>query len=100
MPHFYAIAWMYKDDYRGAGLRMVSTDDPTGARTGIHAVVSALILLPVSLLPALIGHSGLFYAVVAGFSRSSSSPRRFVSRAGRTVPAPAPYFWCRSFICR
>ena len=66
MPHFYAIAWMYKDDYRGAGLRMVSTDDPDGRRTGIHAVVSALILLPVSLLPTLIGHSGLFYAVIAG----------------------------------
>jgi protoheme IX farnesyltransferase len=66
LPHFYAIAWMYRDDYRDAGLRMVSTNDPTGARTAIHAVVSALILLPVSLLPALIGHSGLFYAVVAG----------------------------------
>ena len=66
MPHFYAIAWMYKDDYKGAGLRMVSTDDPTGRRTGIHAIVSALVLLPVSLLPALIGHSGLFYATVAG----------------------------------
>ena len=67
LPHFYAIAWMYKDEYRGAGLRMVSTDDATGKRTGIHAVVSALILLPVSLLPSLIGHAGLFYAVVAGF---------------------------------
>ena len=66
MPHFYAIAWMYKDDYRDGGLRMVSTNDPTGARTGIHAVVSALLLLPVSLLPAWIGHSGLFYVVTAG----------------------------------
>jgi heme o synthase len=65
LPHFYAIAWMYKDDYRDAGLRMVSTDDATGKRTGIHAVVSALILLPVSLLPAIIGHSGVFYAMVA-----------------------------------
>jgi protoheme IX farnesyltransferase len=65
LPHFYAIAWMYKDDYRGAGLRMVSTDDPDGRRTGAHAVVSAVILLPVSLLPAWIGHSGIFYAVVA-----------------------------------
>jgi protoheme IX farnesyltransferase len=67
LPHFYAIAWMYKDDYRGAGLRMVSTHDPDGKRTGMHAVISALILLPVSLLPAWIGHSGLFYAVVAAF---------------------------------
>jgi len=66
LPHFYAIAWLFQDDYRAAGLRMVSTDDPTGARTGFHAVVSALVLLPVSLLPTLIGHSGLFYGVVAG----------------------------------
>ncbi|MEJ0001175.1 MAG: heme o synthase [Verrucomicrobiota bacterium] len=65
LPHFYAIAWMYRDDYRLAGLRMVSTGDATGRRTAAHAVVSALILLPVSLLPAWIGHSGLFYAVVA-----------------------------------
>ena len=67
LPHFYAIAWMYKDDYKGAGLRMVSTDDATGSRTASHAVVSALILLPVSLLPAWIGDSGIFYSVVAGF---------------------------------
>jgi protoheme IX farnesyltransferase len=66
LPHFYAIAWMYKDEYRGAGLRMVSTDDESGRRTGMHAVISALILLPVSLLPTLIGHSGIFYAAVAG----------------------------------
>jgi protoheme IX farnesyltransferase len=66
LPHFYAIAWMYQDDYRAAGLRMVSTNDASGARTGTHAVVSALILLPVSLLPAWIGPSGIFYAVVAG----------------------------------
>jgi heme o synthase len=65
LPHFYAIAWMYKDDYRDAGLKMVSTNDPTGRRTATHAVVSALILLPVSLLPAWIGHAGIFYAVVA-----------------------------------
>jgi protoheme IX farnesyltransferase len=67
LPHFYAIAWMYKDDYRAAGLRMVSANDASGARTGAHAVISALILLPVSLLPAWLGQSGLFYAIVAGF---------------------------------
>jgi protoheme IX farnesyltransferase len=66
LPHFYAIAWLYQDDYRAAGLRMVSVHDPEGKSTGGHAVVSALILLPVSLLPSWIGHSGLFYAVTAG----------------------------------
>jgi protoheme IX farnesyltransferase len=66
LPHFYAIAWLYREDYEAAGLRMVSVDDPKGRRTGIHALVSALILLPVSLLPTLIGHSGLFYGIIAG----------------------------------
>jgi protoheme IX farnesyltransferase len=66
LPHFYAIAWMYKDDYRSAGLRMVSTNDATGSRTATHAVLSAIVLLPVSLLPAWVGRSGLFYAVIAG----------------------------------
>jgi protoheme IX farnesyltransferase len=44
---------------------MVSTRDPDGSRTGLHALLSALLLLPVSLLPAWIGHSGLFYAASA-----------------------------------
>jgi protoheme IX farnesyltransferase len=65
LPHFYAIAWMYRDDYRHAGLRMVSTNDATGRRTAIHAVVSAAILLPVSWLPYLTGNSGALYAAVA-----------------------------------
>jgi protoheme IX farnesyltransferase len=65
LPHFYAIAWMYRDDYRHAGLRMVSTDDATGRRTAVHAVVSAAILLPVSWLPYLTGNSGVLYAAVA-----------------------------------
>ncbi|MCE0484768.1 MAG: heme o synthase [Methylacidiphilales bacterium] len=66
LPHFYAIAWMYRDDYQAAGLRMVSAHDRTGSRTAIHAVVTAIVLLPVSLLPAWIGHAGIFYAIIAG----------------------------------
>jgi protoheme IX farnesyltransferase len=67
LPHFYAIAWLYQEDYRNAGLRMVSTDDPTGRRTGWHAVLSALVLLPVAVLPTVIGSSSLVYAIVAIF---------------------------------
>ncbi len=65
LPHFYAIAWLYRDDYRAAGLRMVSVDDPSGSRTGVHAVISALVLVPVSLLPVWLGPSGYFYAGIA-----------------------------------
>lgn len=66
LPHFYAIAWLYKDEYQAAGLRMVSVNDPRGTRTGLHALISAMVLLPVSLLPSWLGHSGLFYGIVAG----------------------------------
>ncbi|MCE0499481.1 MAG: heme o synthase [Methylacidiphilales bacterium] len=66
LPHFYAIAWLLRDDYQAGGLKMVSTDDATGARTGWHALVSALVLLPVSLLPSWVGPAGIFYGIVAG----------------------------------
>lgn len=67
LPHFYAIAYMYRDDYERAGLRMVSVHDEAGRRTALHAVVSGIVLLPVSLLPVLIAHSSIFYGVVAAF---------------------------------
>jgi protoheme IX farnesyltransferase len=65
LPHFYAISWLYREDYQNAGLRMVSVGDAAGRRTGLHALLSALVLLPVSLLPTWIGASSLFYGVVA-----------------------------------
>jgi protoheme IX farnesyltransferase len=52
-PHFMAIAWLYRDDYARAGQRMLTVVDPTGLRAAAQAVVGALVLLPVSLVPAL-----------------------------------------------
>jgi protoheme IX farnesyltransferase len=60
-PHFMAIAWMYRHDYGAAGLQMLSVVDPTGRRAGRLAVVSALALIPVSILPATQGLAGLGY---------------------------------------
>ncbi len=60
-PHFMAIAWMYRHDYGAAGLQMLSVVDPTGRRAGRLAVVSALALVPVSVLPATLGLAGLGY---------------------------------------
>ncbi len=90
LPHFYAIAWLYREDYQSAGLRMVSVTDPSGKRTGLHAVVSSLVLLPVSLLPVWTGHSGLVYGLLAsvlslGFVlfaiRFARNPNRPTARA-------------------
>ncbi len=65
LPHFYAIAWLYRDDYRAASLRMVSVADQSGKTTAWHALVSALVLLPVSLLPVFFHLAGIFYAACA-----------------------------------
>jgi protoheme IX farnesyltransferase len=64
-PHFMAIAWMYRDDYRAGGLRMLPTVDPTGIRTGVQAVVGSLMLIPVSLVPVLIQYPHLAYVLCA-----------------------------------
>lgn len=55
LPHFLAIAWLYREDYERGGFRMLPVVDPTGEATGRQAVLGALTLIPVSLLPA-IGH--------------------------------------------
>ena len=65
IPHFMAIAWMYRDDYGAAGFPMLPVIDPTGTRAGHQAVGYAAVLLPISLVPTLVGLSGLVYAAVA-----------------------------------
>jgi len=65
IPHFMAIAWLYRDDYAAAGFPMLPVIDPTGRRAGHQAVGYAAALLPVSLMPTLVGLSGLWYGGVA-----------------------------------
>jgi protoheme IX farnesyltransferase len=57
-PHFMAIAWLYRHDYAAGGHRMLSVVDPTGVRCGVQAIIGALALIPVSLIPALNPTSG------------------------------------------
>ena len=65
IPHFMAIAWMYRDDYATAGFPMLPVIDPEGRRAGRQAVTYATALVPVSLTPALAGLSGSWYSVTA-----------------------------------
>ena len=60
-PHFYAIAWMYRDDYARAGLKMLPVLDPDGERTSQQIMLYSWLLIPVSLLPRAIGMSGWLY---------------------------------------
>ncbi len=65
LPHFLALAWIYREDYRRAGLRMLSVADGDGSETFRQAALYALALFPVSLVPTVLGLSGVTYFVGA-----------------------------------
>ncbi len=65
IPHFMAIAWLYRDDYGKAGFPMLPVIEPEGRRAGRQAVMYAAALVPASLVPALIGVSGWMYLPIA-----------------------------------
>jgi protoheme IX farnesyltransferase len=62
-PHFFAIAWIFRDDYRAAGFKMLPAIEPSGVRTVRLTVGFSLILLTVSLAPTLIGMAGWVYFI-------------------------------------
>lgn len=65
IPHFLAIAWIYRDDYARGGLPMLPVLDPDGVVTGRQAVANSLALLLVSVVPTAAGLAGLAYLVGA-----------------------------------
>lgn len=64
-PHFYAIAWMYREDYGRAGIKMLPVVEPDGASTARQIVAFALLLIPASVLPAFYSMSGHWYLAAA-----------------------------------
>jgi protoheme IX farnesyltransferase len=60
-PHFYSIAWMYRDDYARAGIRMLPVVEPDCRSTARQIVLYGLALIPVSLVPSLLGMTGRIY---------------------------------------
>src|SRR5215213_5131007 len=91
-PHFLAIAWMYREDYGRAGIRMLPVVEPEGRVTGQQIVAYTLMLVPVSLLPTALGISGRVYllgaavlgllflatSVAAALSKSRQQARRLL----------------------
>ena len=63
-PHFMAIAWIYRHQYGAAGLKMLPVVDPTGRRAGAQAVLAALALVPISLIPLSLRLAGPLYFVL------------------------------------
>ncbi len=91
-PHFLAIAWMYREDYERAGIVMLPVVEPEGRITGQQIIAYTMLLLPVSLLPTVMGISGniyfygaialgvlfLYSSVRAAFSKSRQEARRLL----------------------
>jgi protoheme IX farnesyltransferase len=61
LPHFWAIAWLHREDYRRGGFYMLSRNDQDGRLSGLSTLLGVLLLLPVSLVPSLSGVAGPIY---------------------------------------
>jgi protoheme IX farnesyltransferase len=91
-PHFLAIAWMYREDYGRAGILMLPVVEPEGRLTSQQIVIWSLLLVPVSLFPAVLGMTGAVYfygafllgllflgtSIHAAFSNSRQGARRLL----------------------
>jgi heme o synthase len=97
-PHFYAIAWMYREDYARAGIRMLPVVEPDGDSTGRRIVLFSMALVPMSLAPALFSMAGNVYlygalvlgalVLVAGFRAAS---QHSILRARQVLLASVVY---------
>jgi protoheme IX farnesyltransferase len=92
IPHFLAIAWIYRDDYARAGLPMLPVIDPDGALTGRQAVANSLALLVVSVVPTVAGLAGRFYLVGALLLGAMLTAMAVRAGVRRTLPAARALF--------
>ena len=60
-PHFYAIAWMYREDYERAGIRMLPVVEPDGESTAWQILLYSLVLIPISIMPRFFSMTGNVY---------------------------------------
>jgi protoheme IX farnesyltransferase len=84
LPHFLAIAWIYREDYGRAGLPMLTVIDHSGAMTGRQSVLWAATLLPVSVLPTAVNLASQVYGVgvlVLGFALFALTVRFGLNRS-------------------
>ena len=65
MPHVLAVSWMYREDYERAGIRVLPVEEPDGASTSRQTVSYAAVLVPVTLLPTVVGLAGGVYLMGA-----------------------------------
>lgn len=65
MPHFFSLAWLCRDDYRNAGFRILTCEDPDGSRTSRVSIVFSAFLAAATVLPFAVGITGPVYGVLA-----------------------------------
>ena len=89
MPHFFAIAWTHRRDYRQAGFVMLSGSDPSGARVARQALLFTAGLVAATFLPVLLGQATWAYGLVAGVTGAYllRPAVRFVRASKRDAPA-------------
>jgi protoheme IX farnesyltransferase len=88
MPHFFALAWMFRNDYAAAGMPLLPVSEPDGRRTGQQALLYAAALWPASLMPTVVGLAGAPYSVVAtalGFAFIALAALFWRARTPRTA---------------
>ena len=78
LPHFHALSWLYRDDFRRGGLPLLAVLDDSGRRPAAHALLGAAALLPIGFAPILAGMGGGLYGVAAALLGAG-----FVAAAGR-----------------
>jgi len=100
-PHFYAIAWMYREDYARGGIRMLPVMKPDGVSTARQIVICSLLLIPVSLVPsylhltsvtylvgaAVFGVAFLYFGLQVFFVRTTQSARNVLIASVTYLPA-------------
>lgn len=88
LPHFMAISWMYREDYARGGFVMLSTIDEGGAAVARQAIYYSLALLGISVLPTILGMTGLVYlagATLAGAAMLAAAIRFYFDRGIRNA---------------
>lgn len=64
-PHFHAIAWMYREDYKRGGVKMLAVVKPDGRALSRQVILTLLLLIPVTIAPTLLHMAGYVYFVAA-----------------------------------
>ncbi len=66
-PHFWAIAWMYDDDYKKVGFKLLPNNGEKNLKTAVNIMIYTLFLIPLGLLPTIFGITGIISGAVAVF---------------------------------